>query len=141
VGGAEAEIQSLLSRYCWLVDRGDWDAWQLCFAEDAAFETRGRRIEGRAEIVAYVQDELGRFSLIRHLPHPPSIELDEGGRSATCRSYFELRAVTVRGNETVALGSYSDRVALGNDGWQLAERRADFDYWVRRGEPWLPERS
>jgi SnoaL-like domain len=137
--GAHAEIQSLLGRYCALVDRREWDQWKLCFAEDGAFVTRGRRLVGREAIVDYVQEELSRFQMIRHLPHVPSIELASDARSATCDSYFELRAVTVRGNETIALGSYRDRVALGEGGWQFAERQAEFDYWVRRGDPWYPE--
>jgi SnoaL-like domain len=139
VSEPHAEIQSLLGRYCWLVDRHEWDEWKLCFAEDGAFVTRGRRLEGRDAILEYVQEELSRFRLIRHLPHVPSIALEADGRPAGCDSYFELRAVTVRGNDTVALGSYSDRLALGSDGWQFAERRAEFDYWVRRGDPWFPE--
>jgi hypothetical protein len=138
VGGPHPEIQSLLGRYCWLVDHGEWDQWKLCFAEDGAFVTRGRRLVGREEIVAYVQEELGRFRLIRHLSHVPSIELGPDERSASCHSYFELRAVTVRGSETVALGSYSDQLALGDGGWQFAERQAEFDYWVRRSDPWYP---
>jgi SnoaL-like domain len=137
--GAHAEIQSLLGRYCALVDRREWDQWKLCFAEDGAFVTRGRRLVGREAIVDYVQEELSRFQMIRHLPHVPSIELASDARSATCDSYFELRAVTVRGNETIALGSYRDRLALGEGGWQFAERQAEFDYWVRRGDPWYPE--
>lgn len=136
---AHAEIQSLLGRYCWLVDRHQWDEWKLCFAEDGVFVTRGRRLVGRDAIVDYVQEELSRFRMIRHLPHVPSIELASDERSASCHSYFELRAVTVRGNETVALGSYSDRLALGEGGWQFVERQADFDYWVRRGDPWYGE--
>jgi hypothetical protein len=136
---AHAEIQSLLGRYCWLVDRHQWDEWKLCFAEDGVFVTRGRRLVGHDAIVDYVQEELSRFRMIRHLPHVPSIELASDERSASCHSYFELRAVTVRGNETVALGSYSDRLALGEGGWQFVERQADFDYWVRRGDPWYGE--
>jgi hypothetical protein len=139
VSGPHAEIQSLLGRYCWLVDRHRWEEWKLCFAEDGAFVTRGRRLVGREEILEYVKGELSRFRMIRHLPHVPSIELGGDGRSAECQSYFELRAVTVRGNETVALGSYSDRLVLGEEGWQFAERKADFDYWVRRSDPWYRE--
>jgi hypothetical protein len=137
--GAHAEIQSLLGRYCTLVDRREWDQWKLCFAKDGAFVTRGRRLVGREAILEYVQEELSRFQMIRHLSHVPTIELASDARSATCHSYFELRAVTVRGNETIALGSYSDRLALGEGGWQFAERQAEFDYWVRRGDPWYPE--
>jgi hypothetical protein len=139
VSGAHAEIQSLLGRYCWLVDHGEWEAWALCFAEDAAFVTRGERIVGREAIVEYVQEELSRFKMIRHLSHVPSIELGTDGRSAECNSYFELRAVTTRGNETVGLGAYSDRLTLGDAGWQFAERQADFDYWVRRSDRWYGE--
>jgi hypothetical protein len=139
VSEPHAEISSLLGRYCWLVDHGEWERWSRCFAADGAFVTRGRRLEGREEIVAYVKEELAAFEMIRHLTHTPSLELDSGERSARCRSYFELRAVTVRGADTVALGSYSDRVTLGDEGWQFAEREADFDYWVKRGEPWYPE--
>lgn len=136
----QAEISSLLGRYCWLVDHGEWDDWSRCFAPDAAFVTRGRRHEGRDPIVAFVKEELAAFEMIRHLTHTASIELASDERSARCHSYFELRAVTVRGADTVGLGAYIDRVALSDDeGWQFAEREADFDYWVKRGEPWYPE--
>jgi 3-phenylpropionate/cinnamic acid dioxygenase small subunit len=134
-----ADICSLLGRYCWLVDHGEWDEWQLCFAEDGAFIVRGNNLVGRQAIVDYVQEELSRFRMIRHLGHLPRVELDADQTSATCWSYFELRAVTHRGRETVALGSYVDRVTLGAQGWQIAERRADFDYWVPRQERWYGE--
>jgi hypothetical protein len=129
-------IQALLGRYCWLVDRREWDQWQLCFAPDGVFDVRGQRHEGRAQIVDYVRDALAEFKLIRHLCHAPEIHVDSDA-SASCRSYFELRATTLRGTDTVALGSYLDRLAKHDGGWVFAERRADFDYWVRVGEPWL----
>jgi len=131
-----AEIQSLLGRYCWLVDHGEWEAWSKCFTPGGAFVTRGNRLEGRDEIVAYVKDELAAFSMIRHLSQVPDVELDEGGGSGRARSYFELRAVTRRGADTVALGSYVDTLELGEEGWQFAERVAEFEYWVKTGEPW-----
>lgn len=133
---AISEIQSLHGRYCWLVDHRDWDHWQLCFAQDGAFVARGQRHEGRAAIVEYVQGELERFSVIRHLAHVPNVEL-QSEDSATAQSYFELRAGTVRGADTVALGSYVDRLTRRDGAWQFAERVAEFDYWVRRGEPWF----
>lgn len=129
-----ASVASLLGRYCWLVDHRQWDEWGLCFREDGVFAVRGKRLVGRAAIVQYVRDELDRFRVIRHLAHLPGITLE--GEEATCRSYFELRAVTAAGAETVALGSYIDRVVDGPDGWQFAERRAEFEYWVRRDDPW-----
>jgi hypothetical protein len=130
------EIQALLGRYAWLVDRGDWEEWGRCFTADGAFVVRGEPIRGRAAIIDYVKDELGRFRLIRHLGHAPEIAVDAGGTTARCRSYFELRAITHRGGESEALGSYEDRLELGEDGWQFAERWAEFDYWTRRGERW-----
>jgi hypothetical protein len=129
-------IQALLGRYAWLVDRGKWDEWARCFTPDGAFVVRGRPIAGRDAIIAYVKDELARFRLIRHLCHAPEITLGEGAISARCRSYFELRAITHRGTDTEALGSYEDLLQLTDEGWQFAERRAEFDYWTRRGEPW-----
>jgi hypothetical protein len=130
------DIQALLGRYAWLVDHGEWDAWALCFTPDGSFVVRGEPIIGRAAIVAYVKDELARFRLIRHLGHAPEIVLAPDAASATCRSYFELRAITQGGRDTEALGSYVDRIVLTDQGWQFAERRAEFDYWTRRGEPW-----
>lgn len=138
LGDAYAEIVSLLSRYCWLVDRRRWDEWALCFAEDGAFVARGHRWEGRAAIVEYVQAEVARFTVIRHLSHIPEIVL-ESEISARCRSYFELRAATLRGADTHGLGSYEDVVTRAGGCWAFAERRADFDYWVRRGEPWFSD--
>jgi 3-phenylpropionate/cinnamic acid dioxygenase small subunit len=134
-----ADINALLARYCWLVDHGEWEEWERCFAEDGAFVVRGEPYVGRKAISDYVKDELSRFRMIRHLSHLPWVELDDDERSAACRSYFELRAVTHRGRETVALGSYVDRVTLGPEGWQFAERRAEFDYWVPRQDRWYPE--
>jgi ketosteroid isomerase-like protein len=129
-------IQALLGRYAWLVDRGEWDQWAHCFTPDGSFVVRGEPIVGRDAIVEYVKNELGRFRLIRHLGHAPEIALGEDGTTAHCRSYFELRAITQRGTDTEALGSYVDSLQQTDEGWQFAERRAEFDYWTRRGEPW-----
>jgi hypothetical protein len=130
------EIICLHGRYCWLVDHGDWDGWAKCFADDGAFVARGQRHEGREAIVKYVQGELERFSVIRHLAHVPWIEV-ESEISARARSYFELRAGTVRGADTHGLGSYEDRLVCRDGQWMFAERVAEFDYWVKRGEPWF----
>ena len=129
-------IQALLGRYAWLVDRGDWDQWAECFTPDGAFVVRGESIEGREAIVDHVRGELAAFRLIRHLGHTAEIELEPGGRSARSRSYFELRAITQRGHDTEALGSYEDRLLRTDQGWQFAQRRAEFDYWTRRDQPW-----
>ncbi len=133
---AVAAILSLHGRYCWLVDHRDWDHWQLCFAADGAFVARGERHQGRAAIVEYVKAELERFKVIRHLAHVPYVQI-ESETSATARSYFELRAGTVRGADTMALGTYVDRLTREAGEWQFAERVAEFDYWVRTGEPWF----
>jgi hypothetical protein len=131
-------IMSLHGRYCWLVDHRDWDRWQLCFAEDGAFVARGQRHEGRAAIVEYVKAELERFGVIRHLAHVPYVEV-QSASSATARSYFELRAGTMRGADTLALGTYVDQLVCSEGEWRFAERVAEFDYWVRRGDPWFSQ--
>ncbi len=133
---AVAAIISLHGRYCWLVDHRDWDQWQLCFTENGAFVARGERHAGRAAIVEFVKAELDRFKIIRHLSHVPYVEL-QSEDTATARCYFELKAGTTRGADTLSLGTYVDRLERHEGQWLFAERVAEFDYWVKRGEPWF----
>lgn len=135
--GQLGEIQSLMGRYCRLVDQREWDAWSLCFTAEGAFSAGDTRAVGRRAIVEFVEGQLANLDTIRHLNHPASIELGEDGESAKAHSYFELKASTLRGRETEALGAYTDSLILSGEGWQFAERLAAFDFWVGRDEPWF----
>jgi hypothetical protein len=130
-----AEIENLLERYCWTVDHWQWNEWARCFTEDGVFQVRAQRLVGRGAILAYVQGTVGDYRLLRHLPHHPAVEI-QGPAEAVARSYFELRGTTARGRDVEALGSYEDELVKTDDGWKFKLRKARFDYFVRRAEPW-----
>jgi len=50
--GDRLAISDLYARYCATLDTGDWDAWSLCFAENAVFKGF-QELHGRAAIAAY----------------------------------------------------------------------------------------
>lgn len=131
-----AEIENLLERYCWTVDRGHWDEWLQCFTEDGGFEVRGQRIQGHAHLRAFADKEVAQaFLWVRHLLHQPTIEI-LGPTEARARCYLELRGATARGHDIEALGFYDDTIVKTNEGWKFKLRKGKFDYFVRRGEPW-----
>lgn len=135
VDSDRAEILNLLERYCWTVDHRQWDDWLACFTEDGVFAVRGQNLVGRAAIRAYVEGSVGRYRLLRHLTHQPSVTITGPGE-ATARCYFELRGITERGQDVEALGSYEDALVKTDGGWRFKRRTARFDYFVRRGQPW-----
>ena len=130
-----SEIANLIERYCWTVDRQQWDAWLQCFTDDGIFDVRGKQHKGHAPLKAYVGLELSAFALIRHLVHQPMIEVS-GPTDATARCYFELRGTTVKGRDFEALGSYEDQIVKTAKGWRFKLRKARFDYFAPRGEAW-----
>lgn len=130
-----AEIENLLERYCWTVDHQQWDEWASLFAEDGVFDVRGQQLKGRDAILTFVQNDIGDWQLVRHLAHQAGIEI-LGPNKAKVRCYFELRGKTARGNGVEALGAYEDDLVKSDDGWKFQVRKARFDYFVRKGEPW-----
>ena len=127
------QILNLIERYCWAADHQQWDEWLDCFAEDGAFDVRGRRVSGREALRAFILEEVGEsFTYVRHLVFNPSIEL-EGDSRARGRCYFEVRGTNIRGTDFEALGSYEDEMVKTTGGWKFRLRRARFDYFVRRG--------
>ncbi len=127
------QIANLLERYCWTVDRGQWDAWLDCFTEDGVFDVRGGEQKGRETLRAFILKEVGEaFRYIRHMVHTPMIEvLDE--HEARARCYFELRGTTSKGGDFEALGSYEDEIVKTAEGWKFRRRKARFDYFIPRG--------
>ena len=58
-----AEIQDLLIREAHALDKADWDAWQRCFAPDAAIEATGRR----TFIVVGIEAHICVFQTVRDM--------------------------------------------------------------------------
>lgn len=137
-GCRQCDAMNLLARYCWYVDHKLWDQWGECFTADGVFDVGGNRVVGRADIVSFVIGSMGKYRLLRHLAHLPFIEFEAAG-AATSRSYFEFKALSASGKELVALGAYTDQLVMDGDEWRIRERRVDFDFYTRHGDPWVHE--
>ena len=141
----QLEIQELVTRYNYAIDRGDVDAWVECFTPDGAFEGIFGRIEGRAALQAFATalatgPEGERFRPMRHWTTNFVIDLDGdaggggtggnsgGGDHARMRADHLLVRPTRAGVELLLLAVYRDRLRRGDGdgdghgGWRFSER-------------------
>lgn len=131
----QLEIQELVTRYNYAIDRGDVDAWVECFTPDGAFEGIFGRIEGRAALHAFATalatgPEGERFRPMRHWTTNFVIDLDgeaggddpggdrgDGsgiGDHARMRADHLLVRPTRAGVELLLLAVYRDRLRRGD---------------------------
>ena len=132
----EADCERLIKRYVNLNDAQDWEAVAELYTEDARFarpSKPGEFIEGRAAILASFRARPPRAQ--RHVI--ANIVVDAESR-ASARAFSVI--VLYQGEPATAgelpamsadsplVGTFTDRLALTEEGWRFAERLGGLDF-------------
>jgi len=137
----EADCERLIKRYVNLNDAQDWEAVAALYTEDARFarpSKPGEFIEGREAILASFLARPPRAQ--RHVIANIVVDV-EGSDSARAFSVIvlyqgdpaapgELPAMSA---DSPLVGTFTDRLALTEDGWRFAERVGGLDFRPGRG--------
>ena len=124
-------IRALIAEYRRALDEKDFEAYAALFGDDGEFVTDGRRVRGRAEILAMLAQLQSTGALTeragddRHLV--ANVEIAVDGDRATARSTWVY--LTREGEEpTLAMvGHYDDELRRTAAGWRFARRAAPCD--------------
>ncbi len=126
--------RALVEAYAVHRDRIDSDAFGALFAADAEFVFADNQVEGRAAIIALMQ-ERARGSLTRHLMTTVHIERT-GEREAKGLSYFLVYSEPRRKDGTgplparspQAVAEYEDRFVHTEEGWKIQRREVHLSF-------------
>lgn len=123
------EIQKLLYRYCYHLDRGDFEKMAALFEAATLIMPGGGRVERDPAAIVEVYSEYTRIypetgtPRTRHMVGNPIIDLDDSGASATCHSYIVVfQATDVLSLQPVIAGHNVDRFEKVNGKWRYVER-------------------
>ena len=120
------QIQNLISRYCFVVDRGSAEEIAAMFWNDATLRFgRRSRNEGAEGIRAGLRKWIGKMRDpvvgLRHLAHAPAIEIE--GNRATAETYYDADGHSRKRRRPIHLrGVYRDRLEKRGGEWRFAER-------------------
>lgn len=123
----EQAIANLLAGYADRIDAGDFEGLGAMFATGTVrFPDSGDAYTGADEVgrmyAGVVQLHDGS-PLTKHVMTNTMIEVDDGGRRATARSYFTVfQAHPELPLQPVATGRYEDELELVDGRWRFAER-------------------
>ena len=123
----ERAIENLIARYAFLVDDGDFAALGRLF-EDGQLTVNGSEpIVGSQAVESFAHQALRTYEdgtpRTRHVTTNLIIEVDEGGRRASSRSYYTVfQATTYFPLQPIACGRYKDQFALRQDAWAFTSR-------------------
>jgi ketosteroid isomerase-like protein len=121
------EIVAVCVRYAIALDRRDWALLRRCFVPDVVAEYEGiGSLEGYDAVEAVCRRALEPLAASQHLLGNHEVAVD--GDVAHCSTYFQAQHVrpgTEGGDLYVVAGTYTDRLARGDDGWRIAHRRLD----------------
>ena len=122
----EREIEQLLYRYAWMVDRREWQLMDSVFAEGATIDytsTGGRKGPYR-ETLRWLDRALAPWPVNLHYVTNLCVEID--GDRARSRCYFlaPMGRPGPDGSQEVITngGCYLDRLVRTAQGWRIAER-------------------
>ncbi|MCB0997236.1 MAG: nuclear transport factor 2 family protein [Acidimicrobiales bacterium] len=123
------DIRRTIALYCHLIDDKRFDEWGDLFTDDAVFEARGSRFNGRSEIVASISAMMAQATT-KHLIGACVVDLlgDDHARAWTDLATF---VPTPNGPIVATIGRYHDELRRGADGrWRFSSRLL-----VLAGEP------
>ena len=123
------EIQELLSRYCFAVDRADWDLLATVYTDDAVMAGFDPVVEGRDAIVDTLEQSfsLEMFPRRQHAISASMIILD--GDRASGETYFVAPCGHDDGGGVFwQIGTYHDRFVRTPDMWRIARREVEVTF-------------
>jgi hypothetical protein len=129
VSDSSTQIANLIARYAELIDSGDFDGVaSLLAAAGVGAGDSASLLFGKDAIrdlfTATTRLHPDGTPGTKHVTTNLILEIDEGGRTATARSYWTvLQAVPGLPLQPILAGRYHDRFARGEDGWHFSERR------------------
>ncbi len=116
-------IRALLDRYCDGVNQRDADIWGSTWAEDAIWELPHLNmagLKGRETIVASWLEAMKMFPFVNMMAMPGYIRVE--GDTATMRSYTDEVAVMQDGTELRPRGQYDDECVKVSGEWKFSRR-------------------
>jgi ketosteroid isomerase-like protein len=125
------EIDQLLVRYCYAIDRRDWDAYRAVYTEDAVIDDvsagPGNSVD---DMVAFLSRALQRVVLIQHAISTARIEID--GDTASAETICHCPVVLDLGDGQSHMFFqglwYLDELVRTPDGWKIS-KRVEADYF------------
>jgi len=134
-----AEIDDVLARYCFAIDRRDWDGLREVFAVDAVITYSGPRVRsGINEIVAFFR-AAASAATTQHLLHTSRVWATgpgtaEGLSHVTAHHVGHDAALPATEADTYTVtGTYDDRFTRTPEGWRIARRTLTL--LTRAGDP------
>ncbi len=115
------DIDQLICRYNFALDRGDAEAFADCFTPDGVFLLMGQeQARGREALIAYVR-ELGAPGQLRHVV---TSVLSEGtGEEASSQAYCTVfSSAPGSGTQVIAQGVYGDQLIRESGVWRFTKR-------------------
>ena len=118
-------IHSLLSKYCFVTDRGSAEEMAGLFWDDATVIFGENTNAGIAAVTAGFEAWITKMrdpvEGLRHVLHTPCIEID--GDSATSEAYYDADGHSRKKGKPIHLrGLYRDRLEKRNGEWRFVER-------------------
>jgi 3-phenylpropionate/cinnamic acid dioxygenase small subunit len=124
-----AEIDDLLARYCFALDRRDWEDLREIFAADAVITYSGPRVStGIGPIVEFFQTTASAVALTQHLLHTSRVWATgrgaaEGLTHVTAHHVGHDVALPAPETATYTVtGTYQDVFARTPAGWRISRR-------------------
>ncbi len=132
------DIKQLKSRYCHLVDAGNWDELETLWSEDAMCDYGFfGAYTGRAEIMNdFFRGQVASVSSFNaHMVHNPIIEV--AGDCASACWYLTAHTTLRPHNQAVwVMGVYHDQYQRIGGDWKITSLKVDFKYFSPFEEGW-----
>ena len=126
---AKQAIEELIAQYNQSLDRGDYEAWLACWADDAVFDGLGKVLTGiqaiRGFADGYELDYRQRLHALKHFTINILSRID--GERATSSSYVQLTTLSDKGVRFVLTGRYEDDLRRIDGQWRFARRKLHQD--------------
>jgi hypothetical protein len=124
-----AEIGDLLARYCFAIDRRDWEVLRDVFAPDAQITYSGPRVcTGVNEIVAFFRATASAVAVTQHLLHTSLLQATGPDTAAGLTHVtahhvgYDVVLPAVEAATYTVTGTYDDRFARTPAGWRISRR-------------------
>jgi 3-phenylpropionate/cinnamic acid dioxygenase small subunit len=125
------EIQELITRYTYALDKRDWDTWESLFVPDAQIDyTETGAIAGSVkEVREWLEKTMPIFRTYQHMVASILIDFDADGDAASvrtmCHNPLVLDGPADESRIFFCYVWYQDRVVRTTDGWRFASRREE----------------